>query len=483
MPVKIAGYNIDADLLNRFKQLLISLAEVESEEGELSAELRAFLYEDNLTPETLSAAYARISRYPESVGELRKIAAQSVARARRSNRTIVFEYGHASVAEHAVFNIDITGVSRLAVETIESRRLMSYTEKSQRYISMTRDYIIPSEIALSALKNKFSAYCDRAFEEYQIYSQQLKYFYEGKEGGEENYNVKEDARYLLPLSCSAQLGMTANIRNIEHLLRRTMTHPLAELRAFSDELKGEVMRIAPSLVRHLEQENLDLDYHPLKFTGVAPEENVKLLSVPENADDITLTALMFASEGIPWEEADRRIAEMNAEGKRAYIKDKLKGLRAYHALPRAFEAVDFSFQLVLSATAYAQLKRHRIATQLITPYSLEFGYSIPASIEEAGMGDDFREKMRDAERLYDEIFERYPFCAPYALTNAHRKIVYFKANAREMTHLARLRMGEDAQWDIRGIVAEMINLARKQAPLTLALACGKDNFDDIMSSF
>lgn len=44
--------------------------------------------------------------------------------------------GHSSIAEHAVFNLDILGVSRLAVETIERFRLCSYTEKSQRYVRL-----------------------------------------------------------------------------------------------------------------------------------------------------------------------------------------------------------------------------------------------------------------------------------------------------------------------------------------------------------
>ena len=68
-----------------------------------------------LSPEPIAAAYARISRSPKTVEALREEARTNVERARRSNRSIVFEMGHASIAEHAVFNIDIEGISRLAV--------------------------------------------------------------------------------------------------------------------------------------------------------------------------------------------------------------------------------------------------------------------------------------------------------------------------------------------------------------------------------
>ena len=72
-----------------------------------------------MTPETLSASYARISRDPRSVDKLRAVARTEVAKARRSNRNIIFKMGHHSIAEHAVFNFDILGVSRLALEEIE----------------------------------------------------------------------------------------------------------------------------------------------------------------------------------------------------------------------------------------------------------------------------------------------------------------------------------------------------------------------------
>jgi hypothetical protein len=45
-----------------------------------------------------------------------------VERARSSNRTIVFGLGHHSVAEHAVFNFDILGCSRLAIEALDPVR-------------------------------------------------------------------------------------------------------------------------------------------------------------------------------------------------------------------------------------------------------------------------------------------------------------------------------------------------------------------------
>ncbi|MFQ5953032.1 MAG: FAD-dependent thymidylate synthase, partial [Candidatus Omnitrophota bacterium] len=126
MKVYLAGYNVDTGVLQ----------ELEEKAGKCA----------NLTPEVLSAAYARISRDPRPINEIRKDAREEVEKSRRSNSTIIFKMGHHSVAEHAVFNLDILGVSRLAMEEVEKFRLCAYTEKSQRYITLDKDFVIPEEI-------------------------------------------------------------------------------------------------------------------------------------------------------------------------------------------------------------------------------------------------------------------------------------------------------------------------------------------------
>ena len=126
MKVLLAGYNLDYDLIRELKNKSAS--------------------NQDLTPETISAAYARISRSPKQVFELREIARVEVDKARQSNRNIVFTMGHSSVAEHAVFNVDVLGVSRLLVEEIEKFRLCSFTEKSQRYVLFDKDFVVPEEI-------------------------------------------------------------------------------------------------------------------------------------------------------------------------------------------------------------------------------------------------------------------------------------------------------------------------------------------------
>lgn len=136
---------------------------------------------------------------------MRRSAREEVADARKSNKAIIFGLGHSSVAEHAVFNLDILGVSRLAVEFIESHRLVSYTEKSQRYIRLDGDYVLPPELQGTSLEATFHELVSEQNETYrQLYPLLEDYFFERFSGDGEpkprssaRGAAGEDARYVL----------------------------------------------------------------------------------------------------------------------------------------------------------------------------------------------------------------------------------------------------------------------------------------------
>ena len=152
--------------------------------------------------------------------------------------------GHASVAEHAVLNFDVTGLSRLAVEEIEHFRLASFTEKSQRYIRLGRDLVVPPEIRRTAAERPFRRVVERLCVRYEETYRAL--IGAGMEAGA----AKEDARYLMPLATATQFGMTANARELEYMIMRLAAHPLAELRSLSRALYRASKSVVPSLIRY-----------------------------------------------------------------------------------------------------------------------------------------------------------------------------------------------------------------------------------------
>jgi thymidylate synthase ThyX len=170
---------------------------------------------------------------------------------------------------------------------------------------------------------------------------------------------------------------------------------------------------------------------------------------------------------------------MDRDDKEKIIKTTLRHMKSYDAVLREFENVNLHFELTISASCFAQLKRHRMATITCQNYDPALGVTVPPAISEIGMEESFLETVRKTEYTYRKIAKTVPLAATCILTNAHRKRVSMKINARELYHIARLRADCHAQWDIRETAGKMIGLGKSVMPLTLMLATGKDDFTSL----
>ena len=299
MHVHLAGYNIDTQLVDLIRQI-IDEHSLGTPGSKRMTELLQQLAEEPITPETLSAAYARISRSSKGIRELRRDARASVNRARRSNETIVFGLGHASIAEHAVFNLDITGASRLAMEALESHRLASYTEASQRYISMSGDFFVPDEILQTGFEWEFTETCQAQFKSYADLIEILTKFHSELPEDERNVKAREDARYVLPLACRGQVGVTVNARTAEKMVRSFNQSHLSEIRLMGNQIHEEIRSIVPSLIRYVNADN-GINRSDRETASYAKElipaeeimtsEEVELISSPSQGESIALASL------------------------------------------------------------------------------------------------------------------------------------------------------------------------------------------------
>lgn len=417
------------------------------------------------TPETLSAAYARISRDPRPVGELRREASLEIEKARASNRRIVFQYGHGSVAEHAVFNFDILDLSRLAAEELQSFRLASFTEKSQRYIRLDGDLVIPPDLPPGS-ENDFR---ETASELFTIYSELHDRLLSADSGRD---TAREDARYVLPMASSCQMGMTANARELELMVRRLSAHPLAEVRELGAGLLNAASDVAPSLFLFLEPSSMDAFAHSMSPVG-EPSRDVVLVDCD---DDSRVGGLLLQrGSGLSLTAARAEWETMDTPARRSLFEDALYGLGIHDQVPRQWEFFRAEVEVVISASAYAQLKRHRMCTRLVSVYDPALGVTVPPSISGPSLLDRFNDAMRLAEKAAGDLGRLYP----YMLTNAHRRRVTLSMNGRELYHFSRLREDEHAQWDIRAVAGAVMDLVREAAPLTMLLAGGKSSFQDL----
>lgn len=480
MKVYLAGYNLDSSLIEKIK--------------ENNSEIK-----DSLTPETISAAYARISRDPRPVNELREIATKEVEKARNSNNNIIFDMGHSSVAEHSVFNLDIIGLSRLAIEELENFRLASYTEKSQRYISLKDDYNIPEEIIDPLDIQKFKEIICMQNDYYHILNSKLKdYIFEiyKEEINDKNAKIyeglaKEDARYITSLSTQGQLGMTVNARVLEQMIKRFLESEILEVQNLGKEIYNQIKPVVPSLIRYTEPNKL-LNFNCIEdlfeneiienIKEYTEKETLKLIDFNKDSDDLLLSTIYyryFNKKNISFEKILNKLKEIKIERKIEFMKNIMKDLKFYDKPLREFEFVDFIFEAEVSAACYGQLKRHRMMTLTKKNYELDLGVEIPTNIDKIGEKENFLSIIDKTNKFYLYLKEKYgPKIAEYILTNSHKRKVLFKINARSLYHFIRLRADIHAQWDIRNFAKKILYITENCAPITMILACGKDSFDE-----
>lgn len=481
MRVILAGYNVDSAVLEELR--------------------RNSPPREDVTPETLSASYARISRDPRPADELRAAARAEVGRARRSNQTIIFKMGHHSVAEHAVFNFDVIGVSRLAIEEIERFRLCSFTEKSQRYITLGEDFVVPGEIRRAGVEDLFTATVRAQNALYHKFHDRLRPHvldkYREQAANPKNHSVldgwaKEDARYIVSLATEGQLGMTVNGRNLELLIRRFAARESEELRAVSGRLYALAREVAPSILLFTEASPYDAGAYAAAGEAAADLgaadragrpgralRAVTLAASTPDGDDRVLAALLHTVSREPYAACLDRVKAAPPARRRQLLRRAFRDMEFYDFPLREFEHADLVYDLVVSASCFAQLKRHRMATLTQQRYDPALGVTVPPSIREIGAEREFREMIERTDEAHAVLEKAVGPAADYVLTNAHRRRALLKLNARELYHISRLREDASAQWEIRDVAAGMSRLARKALPLTCLLLGGKDAYPEI----
>jgi flavin-dependent thymidylate synthase len=520
MRILLAGYNVDSAVIDELK--------------------RNSPPREDITPETLSASYARISRDPRPVDELRAAARAEVDRARRSNESIIFKMGHHSVAEHAVFNFDVIGISRLAIEELERFRLMSFTEKSQRYITLGEDFVVPEEVRRTGKEDLFVGTVKAQNALYHRLYARLKPFVFAKhaEAAAEPKNhavldgwAKEDARYIVSLATEGQLGLTANARCLELLIRRFAANGLAEVRAINARLYELAKQIAPSIILFTDPSPFDAVTYPdlagaaeawpgspgkRRKAQSAPKsvvlagapvdgdtrqrarsqrsavlteapidgstvryEPVTLVGAPVDGDTRVIAALLHTVTRQSYKECLDRAGEARPAVRKDFVRRALERMEFYDVPPREFEHADLVYDLVLSASCFAQLKRHRMASLTWQRYDPGLGVTVPPSVREAGAEKEFLAVVARTNEAHAVLEKEIGPAADYILTNAHRRRVLLKVNVRELYHISRLRQDATAQWEIRRVAAEMAKLAAKAMPLSCLLLGGKDAYPEV----
>lgn len=168
----------------------------------------------------------------------------------------ILESGHHSVIEHVSVSLYITGVSRSLTHQLVRHRLASYSQSSQRYITMTEskfEYITPPNIDQCASDEYNNFMMISIYYYNKIYNKLYEgYVANGMSKFDADKKAAEDARYVLPNATKTNIAMTVNLRELIHICNERMCERAQwEIRDLFKEVACLVGKEYPWLKKYL----------------------------------------------------------------------------------------------------------------------------------------------------------------------------------------------------------------------------------------
>ena len=434
-----------------------------------------------LSPETIAVAFAKTSRSPES---FRAIAAElSDEKSAQFHEKWVVGYGHASVAEHAVLHIAFENVSRIAIESIEGNRLASYTEKSTRYQKWgADDFTIPPELEGHPLSGEYGETIRLLFKAYMdslepVKSLVLQRFPRRENEKDEAWDRRirskyvDVCRFLLPAASLANVGMTANARVLENMIRKMLSHELAEVRQIGEKVKEVALGETPTLVKYadavpyLVETCKEIGELEIRVWNDGDQVWCRLVDYDKDGEKKVLAAALYRFGEMGYADAITYVESLDQVTKANLAESLLGRLGKFDVPLRELEYSTYTFDLIMDQGAYAEFKRHRMMTQTPQKLTTRLGYATPGLITEAGFRLPYEAAMESAAKLYEKLYPENPAMAQYVVPNGFNRRVLAQFNLREAYAFCQLRSAANAHFSIRRLAQRIYEEMSRVHPL------------------
>jgi thymidylate synthase ThyX len=466
----------------------------------------------NLPEVVKGALFARYSRSPKSLrrlfldefvgdldiaGDMSVDATVGLERAEELYEKVFFEYGDDSVAQLGGVHLACEQASNILTKVLEWGRLMSYLEQSTRYIAYDarlggryRFYRDPALLS-SRFGTRYVGDMDRMFDSYTVLLTRVTDHVRAtvpRDPADSDFVYRtatkakalDAVRGVLPAAALSNVGIYGSGQSFEALLVRMRAHPLPEARQYAELMLHELRKVIPSFLRRVDladrggrwsqylastRDNTSELVDSI-FGGLPVEQapSVQLVDFDPEAEDKLLAAICYPHTHLPESQILDRVRALGATERLALMKAYIgERENRRHKPGRAFERVDYRFDVLSDYGAFRDLQRHRMLTidwQSLTP---NHGYVRPELVEEAGVGDVFDDAMARSAALYDALKEEFPQQAQYAVSMAYRMRYSMQFNAREAIHLLELRSSPQGHPSYRRVVLDMHRLIDEQA--------------------
>jgi thymidylate synthase ThyX len=439
---------------------------------------------------------------------------------------ILLEYGDDSVAELGEAQVAIEWISNIAAKKIEDHRIgLSYLEKSSRYVAFDRKinghykYCREENIMQSPFADQYIQACDHAFDVYSKNIQSMQKFISETEpidrflffdfiskqettysnlksqkdieSAQRVYNstirskTLDTLRGLLPASTLTNLAITGNGRAFEYLLSSMFASNLKEMKMLASQLHSELNLVIPAFIKRVNDKYgqalqayltdtrstiSELAHYYIK--NIKADKNphsVKLLNYEDNCEaeiKVASAILYEQASGQSLEKITHYIRSIPAYDRYKIIQTytKLRANRRYRP-GRAFEMVEYTFEMFTNFGMFRDLHRHRILTMERQLLSTRHGYDIPAEIINLGIAKDFKDCMYKCNEIYEMISKKYPTEAQYVVNFAYKYPYFVKLNLREACHMIELRTVPQGHPDYRKVCQKMYKQIKRVHPI------------------
>lgn len=467
-------------------------------------------------PGMIGSAYARYSRAKGGFLKtlLKEFIEEGKVDAKHADeliQRILIQYGDDSVQELESAWLSLENVSNIATKVIEDRRLGAYIEQSSRYVFYNEKnaageyrYLREPTIMQSQHAQAFQETMDFVFATYcRLIEPMQEYFRSRKPLETAEYQIRDDRgkmqyadcsndkerkdfertwkfdlraktcdtlRILLPVATQTNVGMHANGRTFEHMLRHLYSSDLPELQ----QLAVQAHEALNTVIRRYVQRAQRSDY--LVTTRLAMEKLTRelLRSVPALesprvdvmtegfTDDGQLAAMLYPFARHPYRQLREFVGRLSLD-KRRLIRSTYIGERKTRR-DRPGRALEFGYPWLVDLTIdlgiYRDLHRHRMMTQQRQDFTVDIGFAgVPDEIQEAGYATNVQSCVDKVTELYHAIKNDLGSAiAQYVVLFGFNTRCMFGFNDREAQHLLELRTSPQGHRSYR-LVCQ--NIARK----------------------
>ncbi|MDQ3093980.1 MAG: FAD-dependent thymidylate synthase [bacterium] len=452
-----------------------------------------YTFTDKMSPITIAAAMARLSRRADDmrITILDEFAEAAAQKDEKLLKRVITAYGDDSVQQLVGQHVVVEGASNLLTKKLEWGRLAAYLEQSTRYIYFDQKdehgeyrYYTPDHFDES-IRAQYKKVMDAIFDVYSKLVHDLtKYVRDNSTVPQAERDVAwqgatraqacDAIRTVLPVATKSTVGIFASGQALENLIMNLLADDLPEAKATGQKILKECRKVLGTFLERADKPDrggatiayrnqtrnavLELAEKSLSTNLTEAGQAVTLTDVwPRNELDI-VPDLLYEHSNLPLtsirSEVNSWKIEQKSDALLAYIGDRMN---RRHRPGRALEKIHYSWDLVCDYGIFRDLQRHRIVDDLewqqLTP---RYGFEIPKLVEDAGLTDLFEQCFALSLALHSFLIEKgYGLEAQYATLLGHKmrwKVTY---NAREAFHLHELRTTPQGHPGYRKLVIEM----------------------------